>query len=213
MTDLNSEYLKVKDFSDLLNTNLKFFKGDLQETYYYCSPWGKGDDQNNHAEVATKNLIELTEKYRIFTIDGQSSYSDKFIQQRSYLISYMEKETFEKIKEKLLNDNRICTIFFIKKDQPKDSSEFLNFLKNLFTDEYYEVSSLSNSIKRLVLTLDREDPYSVWTRDIAARYDGNSHYKNINSIIKESVYCLIVCKEWNKDPTADTILLEHFRTF
>jgi hypothetical protein len=211
MTDLNSEYLKVKDFSDLLETNIKFFKGEFEETYYYYSPWGKGEDQNNHAQVATQNLIELTEKYRIFTTNGQSSYSDKVTDQRSYLVYYMEKETFEKIKEKLLNDDRIWTIFFIKKE---DGGNFLNIFKNIFSDKYYEVSSLKNiRIKRIVLTLDCGEPYSVWTRDSDARSGDESDYKNIKNIINECVYCLIVCKKWNKDPTADSILLEHFRTF
>ena len=37
----------------------------------------------------------------------------------------------------------------------------------------------------------------------------SSEFENINSILKNTVYCLIVCKEWNTEPNADTILLEH----
>jgi hypothetical protein len=69
-------YHNVKTFKDLLNTNLMFFKGELSSTYYYLAKWGEGEDQNNHAIVSTNNLIQLTEKYNVFTINGQSSYQN-----------------------------------------------------------------------------------------------------------------------------------------
>lgn len=202
-------YSRVNTFSDLLETNLKFFKGELEETYYYGAPWGKGEDQNDHVEVATENLIQLTEKHRIFTTNGQSSYSDKVTDQRSYLICYMEKGTFERVKYSLLNDNRIWVIFFIK----KENKTILDYLKSMFEEgddyEYYELSSLEKKKTKIVLTLDCGSPYSIWRRSIEERYENESNYENIKNIIKDSVYCLIVCKEWNKEPTADRILLDH----
>jgi hypothetical protein len=69
-------YTNVKTFNDLLKTNLMFFRGELLETYYYCAKWGDGEDQNNHAIVSTDNLIQLTGKYNIFTVNGQSSYQN-----------------------------------------------------------------------------------------------------------------------------------------
>jgi hypothetical protein len=202
------EYLKVKDFSDLLKTNLKFFKGELPETYYYGAPWGKGEDQNNHYEVSTQNLIKLTDKYRIFTTNGQSTYSDEVTNQRSYLISYMEPETFEKINKKLLNDKRIWTVFILKNKE----KSFTENIENMFNNNYIEISSLNNNIKRIILTLDCGSPYSVWRRDIEARDEYESCYENIKNIIKDMVYCLIVCKEWDTEPSADTIFLEHIES-
>ena len=71
-----NHYNNVENFSYLLKTNLMFFNGEIDSTYYYGAPWGKGPDQNNHAIVSTNNLIKLTDKYRIFSFDGQSSYTN-----------------------------------------------------------------------------------------------------------------------------------------
>jgi len=188
-------YLKVSNFSDLLKTNLMFFNGELQETYYYGAPWGKGEDQNDHALVSTKNLVELTEKYRIFTTNGQSSYNDFNTDQRSYLIFYIENKTYEKISNNLLNDKRIWCAFIFRKN------------KNI-CDIFSIVSSL-NDKKRVVLTKDCGNPYSIWTCNGDAREYDETFYENINEIVKNTIYCIIICKEWNKEPTADSILLEH----
>ena len=40
--DYKETYDSVKDYSDLLKTNLMFFRGELEETFYYLAPWGKG---------------------------------------------------------------------------------------------------------------------------------------------------------------------------
>jgi hypothetical protein len=110
----------------------------------------------------------------------------------------MEQETFKQIYQKLLNDTRIWNIFIFKKNEEK------NFI---------ELSSLDKNKKRIVLRMDYGEPYVEWIRDIKAREEYESCYENIKNIIKDMVYCIIVCKEWNKELnnmiTADTILLEH----
>jgi hypothetical protein len=203
-------YNKVKDFTDLLQTNLSFFKGDISETFYYDAKWGEGEDQKDHAIVSTNNLIELTEKHRIFTVNGQSSYNDVKTDQRSYLCFYMENETFEKIKNKLMEDNRIWTIFIIKKEEIS-----FKYLKEIFFDyyetNYYEISSIKDKNKtRIVLTMDYKEPYSVWRRDLSCRLENEtSIFENINSILKNIIYCIIIRKEFNKGPNTDEILLNH----
>ncbi len=202
------EYINVKDFTDLLETNLMFFKGNIDETFYYCAKWGEGEDQNDHALVSTDILIKLTEKHRIFTVNGQTSYSDKTTDQRSYLICYMERDTFSKVKDNLLKDDRIWTFFIIK----KEDENILDKLYNLIDEysNYYEISSLDKSKTRIVLTLDCKEPYSVFRREIEARSEFEmTEFDNINSILKDTVYCLIVRKEFNKGPNADEILLEY----
>lgn len=187
-------YKSIKDFSDLLQSNIDFFNGKLNETYYYGSPWGKGEDQNNHAEVSTQNLIELT-KNRIFTTNGQSNYYDKTTDQRSYLVCYMEKDTYNCIHKNLLEDSRIWTVFILAKE---------------YSINYSEITSLSPKKKRIILTLDCKQPYSIWTRGLEAREEYETTvYDNVNNILKETVYCIIVCKEWNKGPSSDSILLEY----
>ena len=192
-------YEKVKDYSDLLNTNLMFFKGELSETFYYGSKWGEGEDQNDHAIVSTKNLIELTEKYRIFTVNGQSSYSDKYTKQRSYLTFYMEEYLFEKIYNRLMNDSRIWVIFNGPVSDVSDVSEY----------DFKEIGSDDSETKRIVLTLDCGEPYSIWNSKYCYRYEDNFSYDKVNNILKKLIYCTIIRKDFSEDPTADSVLLEH----
>lgn len=211
------DYNRVKDFTDLLESNLKFFKGDLSETFYYYAKWGEGEDQNDHAIVSTNNLIELTEKYRIFTVNGQSCYNDEKTDQRSYLNFYMENETFEKIRYKLLEDDRIWTIFIIKKEEEENS--YLKYFKCIrevlfgyYETNYYEISSIDKSKTKIILTMDCKEPYSIWNRELDCRLEYETNiFENINEILKNKVFCLIVRKEYNKGPNVDEILLNYFK--
>lgn len=95
-------YKKVENFTDLLYTNIMFFEGKMSSTYYYFSKWGEGEDQNNHAIISTDNLLELTKKYRLFTINGQSSYTftnDNVIKMTIRKLISINKEITEYNKE------------------------------------------------------------------------------------------------------------------
>ena len=170
-------YNSVRDYSDLLETNLMFFKGDIEETFYYGTAWGKGEDQNNHSIVSTNNLIELTEKYRIFTVNGQSSYEDYCTKQRSYLCFYMEEDVFQKIYDKLLNDNSIWVVC----NGPIDS-------------KIEQIGSVDPEIDRIILTLDLDEPYTEWNKKHSYRYEDNFSYNKVSNILKKLFYCFIIKK-------------------
>jgi hypothetical protein len=187
---MDQVYKRVEDFTDLLQTNLMFFRGEIPRTYYYLAPWGKGADQNNHAEVATTNLIELTEQFRVFTIGGQSSYHTETVHQRSFLECVMEANTFQRVVRRLMGDERIWVYF-----------SFPN---------YSVMTSLAKRVNNLALTIDRGEEFThFWVeprcRDECGRGTG---YKNVDEVFTELILCWIVCKEFDTDPTADTILLE-----
>lgn len=191
-------YKEVKNYSDLLETNLMFFKGEINETFYYLAPCGKGEDQNDHAIVSTNNLIELTEKYRIFTVNGQSSYSDYCTKQRSYLCFYMEENVFEKIYNKLRNDPRIWVIFYGALENKDNEYDF------------YEIASIDTKLQ-IVLTLDCDEPYSIWKSKYCYRYEDELSYKSVNKILKGLIYCIIIRKDFCILPNADDVLIEHLR--
>ena len=138
--EVYKEYTKVKDFSELLQTNIDFFKGKLKEPYYHWYPLKSTEDQDNHCEILTKNLINLHQIYRIFTTDFQTSFSDKNIDQRSYLVCYMEKKTFNSIYKNLLDDTRIYTIFILKQYQSSinysNYSNYISFSKTKKSSSY-----------------------------------------------------------------------------
>jgi len=180
-------YKNIHTYSDLLETNIKFFNNEIDETYYYGGKWGFSEDQNNHADVATKNLIELT-KYGFFTVNGQSSYNDKYIDQRSYLIFYMHKDTFNNLQNKLLNDNRIWTVFILP--------------------DYSIISNYDKSKENIFLTLFNGKECTIFPIKSYMRDEYLSNYKNIENILTNSVYCIVICKEFNKEPNSDQILLE-----
>lgn len=191
-------YKRVQTYDELLQTNQDFFSGTLDRTLYYCARWGEGEDQNNHAEVATENLKALTLTHRVFTVNGQSSYHDEATDQRSYLSGFMEKETFERVRESLLGDPNIWTIFFV--EDPK----------RLCWSCIREISSLPSTVSQIVLTLDTKTPYSIFYRDPEARMEYmDTGYPAIDRIMSTLVFFMIICKEWNAEPNADTILLKH----
>ena len=227
-------YANVQDFTDLLNTNIMFFEGKLPHTYYYLAKWGEGEDQNNHAIVSTNNLIQLTKSYRLFTINGQSSYTNlnehaiemavnklmeidhnciynmfsgcfdnyiielnllrsraymnlekeenKVTIQRSFLEFFMEIKTFDSIKNKLYNDERIwfCIV-----------TPDMKIITNMPT-------------RKLGLTND----YTIFTVDSIWRDFERSPYDNINKILDSLYLCHVCCREFSTPYTADNIMIE-----
>ena len=185
-------YSKVTTYSELIDSNLQFFEGKLQQTFYYSAQWGKSPDQNNHAELATGNLISLHKKYRVYTFNGQSNYEDPehdYIQ-RSYLGFLIEKEQLDKVHKKLINDFRIWTIC---------------------TNPDYSIYGKDEKFFMLDLTLDGGEACTIWNFQTCSRpLDDMSEFDNVNKIVKKLITCWIICKDYCSPYTADQILLEHF---
>ncbi len=186
-------YSNVKTYQDLLDSNIKFFNGTLKKTYYYLAPWGEGEDQNDHAIKSTNNLIKLHQLYQVYTVDGQSNYSDPEYgyYQRSYLGFLVEISTLSKVYEKLLNDPRIWLICTLSNGNT--------------------IGSDIDSIEPIDLTLDADEPYTVWSSVTCLRpHDNMSEFENVNKIIKKLVSCWIICRDFCTPHTADQILVEYF---
>lgn len=165
----NKVYKKVENFTDLLETNIKFFNRDIPCTYYYGATWGDGKDQNNHAIVSTKNLIELTQNHRIFTINGQSSYTN------------MNEEAVEEATQKIEK---------IEKDIKNHRSDYFIFA------EYFDdvLIKLNKSLDIAFENLKKEHNKITMQRSYLEFFIEESTYDSIiDKLIKDNRiwYCII----------------------
>lgn len=217
-------YLKVQNFNDLLITNIMFFEGNLLKTYYYSESWGKGKDQNNHAILSTNNLIKLT-KHRLFTINGQSSYTNfnelniikinnkiKYFSKYCFCNLYIKKLYKDlKKEEKKITIQRSYLFFYIE----KETYEFL--FKKLKKDKriwYYIIAPNMVSIHNIPYSkIYFTDEHTAFTIDNNWRKYEKSQYKNINEILDKLYLCMVCCKKYSTPYTIEDILIEHFTTF
>lgn len=192
---INQLYKTVKNYEDLLKTNVHFFEGKLPGTFYYLAPWGEGSDQNDHLSKSTRNLIKLNSKYRIFTHNGQSNYKDEDIIQRSFIDFYIEIDKFYVLKELLDTDNRIWYVA----DLP--GGEIIS---------KFPSKKGKKEQKEIVVTYDGGKPYTIVNRTTFEDYRFSKQvedFPNILEIFKSLVSVSIICK--NNNILADEILLKY----
>ena len=193
---MNEVYKTVKEYEDLLKTNVDFFKNKLPRTFYYHEPWGEGSDQNDHAIKSTRNLIELNSSYRIFTHNGQSNYHDEYTTQRSFLDFYIEIDKFFELKPYLDTDNRIWYVA----DVPGVEEILSKFPRKK-----------GKEIEEMVLTYEGDEPFTFVNRMRFKNYRFSKEveeYPKILQIFNGLVSVSIICKY---DTLADEVLLEHMK--
>jgi hypothetical protein len=166
-------YNNVQDFTDLLNTNVMFFEGKLLRTYYYYAKWGEGEDQNNHAIVSTNNLIQLTKFNRLFTINGQSSYTN------------MNVHAIEIAIKKLMEID----------DQIKQYNMEHNFMYNMFSgcfDNYIMELNLLRS--RAYMNLEKEENKVTIQRSYLEFFMESNTFDSIKNKLYNDIriwYCIV----------------------
>jgi hypothetical protein len=204
----NVLYTYVNTFEDLCKTNEAFLLGRMPRTFYYGSFFGS-DSGVTHISAAN-TLSTLNGEYYIFTMDGQSNDCDSKemtidsdgLQQRSYLLGFMEEERLEKLLPHLLADDRIYTsvlhndfiryydnfpkndfILNVTREKPK-GSEKINFFTNV---ERYNDKDISE------FAMNRP----------------SSDEKKLLRAFYNKVFFEIIIKKYCNDISADDVLLEH----
>jgi hypothetical protein len=74
--DKKKIYSKVSNFDDLLTTNILFLHGLMPTTYYHLSPI---------YDMDVSKLVAITQHFKYFTTDGQSSECNDQTKQKAYL--------------------------------------------------------------------------------------------------------------------------------
>ncbi len=231
-------YLDVKEYGDLLNTNIMFLFRKIPCTFYYPNIWGEGLDQNDHAIVSTPNLIQLTEKYRLFTVDGQTSYCNN----NKEAIDFAEKNLTEiKNQINLYKESNLFTRCFYSEMEElnikyNNACEELDSQKNKIIQqrsylEFFVEPLVLNKIKNYIINdsriwyciigpnklIDTNMPRSkiflgnnnnFYTTVSEQRDKYKSIYPNINKILDSLYLCMVVCKDFQTEYTADDIMME-----
>lgn len=180
-------YHNIQTYDELLQTNLDFFKGKIDSTFYYHEKWTYEED---HFSSSTSTLVELTHN-NVFTFNGQSPSPN----QRSYVEFLMPSEMVEKIYAYMEVDPRIWVQF-----------EWKNGL--LWSSIDSKKIALTRTDKKKVCTeWHNAEWQNVNDGKIGNRIGGLWDYPNIEKILSEMVYGVVICRDFNKD-NAEQILLD-----
>ena len=90
-------YSSVEDWNDLIETNLLFLSGEIEETFYH------GGKLNSETTYFLNDIIELNKK-GLFTYTSQPYVYNK---QRSYLSFHCERKLIKKLLNKLKENKKI----------------------------------------------------------------------------------------------------------
>lgn len=188
-TVVDERYLSVRSFNDLLQINVEFLENKLPCTYYYGGPFGDCDDHTPRRNY----LIDLHTKYSVYTINGQSNVSDPTFIQHSYLNFIVKQDVSAKIQRKLFNHPEIYTYAYIP-----------NKIKSVISDNFPE--------EKFSLTRYIEDNKWIsptnWHRDIDWYNELDTPYLNVDKVLHDCSYYMIVVKDPASGRESDEILRE-----
>lgn len=198
----------VKNYDDLLKTNIAFLENRLPKAYYYCDSFG-GEGDESHIS-SRDSLINLHYK-KIFTHDGQSNFEETiedFITytgehlknyttgQRGYLSFLAPEEIAQNILPHLLLDKRI-------------------YISMIFPDGIRNIDNMPRPIIELTCEYDDENGETCGTNfkrrtwQELEKFDSSTLYPNIHKIINKLVFCEIICVDFNADIASEDILLSY----
>ncbi len=202
-------YKYVNTFEDLCKTNEAFLLGRMPYTFYYGGEFGS-DSGVTHLSAAN-TLSILNGKYYVFTMDGQSNdceykeatVDSEGLQQRSYLLGYMDQEQLEKLLPHLLMDDRIyISILYNDYIRYYDNFPRNEYILNVTRDK--EKGSKNFNYFTNTQRYDNQD-WSMRAFNSPNKEDG----KNVIRVFYNKVFFEIIVKEYCYNKSADDILLEH----
>ena len=227
--DYEKVYSKVENYYQLIATNIAFLKSKLPRTWYYGERWGSPEAED-HADVATNNLIKLHE-YGVMTVNGQSSFCEKNVyippwqridektgeirkggdihdyssSQRSYVVCYIPVSMAETLLPYLLLDKRI----YVSMHWPDAIRQVDN------VDTYYHKGKFIFDLTTEQIGNNPPESYTKWRRMHRDEYntivyeDSPDFEKNIYKIYSKLMYVTVINREFCQEPTSDQILLNN----
>ena len=150
--DFAADFELVRNFtwSELLDYNIEFLKGERQGTFYHAAPL--------YSDQVPEDLIAIT-KRGMFTTDGQGTELDSTTKQKAYLYAYIPLSLAEQvIRGVRLDDDVVCEIRLIRRKQTIYVSD--------------ELATLHKNRDKFSLTQDREEESESWRQ--YTNYWGNT---------------------------------------
>lgn len=220
---LDKVYKSVKTYDELLETNIKFLKGELPGTWYYDSPWGEGGDQKTHAlENVTKILLNLHKK-GVFTQGGQSSACGTYnlekesegmraylinegvvaYKQRSCISGFVSVEIAQKLLPILKKDKRI----YFQIQYPNSEGDFSNIPYKFDYEGFPQKFDVTLEKMKDGSWREITNMYEETYKEKIVNYSPKK-YSNIRKILKEQAIFDVILRKYCEGPEADKILLD-----
>jgi len=207
-------YEQVQSYEELLLTNIAQLQSKLPKTFFYNGRWGDTEDQNNHAQKATDNLI-LLHNYKLFTINGQSNFcgyetpESKYpVMQMSYVEFFTTNEFAMQLLPHLLLDKRVYVSMVFP-----DGVRHINNMppEQMLPVTTYEDETTFYATRSVWRAYSYQELYEPCFPLYATFVDSPVAKKKIEDILKTLVFCTVICREQGADDTADDILLTHVK--
>ena len=180
----------------MIETNLLFLNGDIDETFYHGGPLNSETIENKDF---LNDVIELN-KQQIFTYDSQPCLFNK---QRSYISFHCNIDLIEKLFDKLKNDKNIyfscktsetyydnmeCEKLNLSRNKRNGKwNKYTNWWKNNYIEDDCVFPSYLESLI--------EDEYPV-----------------VCDLLENSTDCMIILKNFKNDISAPNILLNYINS-
>jgi hypothetical protein len=191
--DTNKIYQNVKNYDDLIRTNLMFLEGLMPMTFYHSGPIYDTD------LIKTK---EITSKYRFFTMDGQSNFCDNYLKQRTYLSGIIPLVNLKSLRKKLDNSDFWYSIYIISERKYYTNIPYESLTKQEWKqyrfpegtpesddeDEYYYNYADEVLYEFFNLTIDGKIPFTnLWKDDSKQYWKLIKNNPNLNEEVKKEI--------------------------
>lgn len=215
-TEIDMMYKSVKTYKDLLNVNIKFLKGEIEQTLYHLAP------VNEETIPLLDNLIRLN-KLGYYTTGGQPAlceYNEQVkiepnvvqyysMEQKPFIEGLIEKKIVKKLTKFLKEQHDMYYLISYKNNKTETNIPF--------GDDMYNMTREKSHVD---INMLKDEPWSEYTnipniyQETETFYDEayyhHNEYPNIVKLIDKCYHLIVVGKEYGKDIQLEERLLEFF---
>jgi hypothetical protein len=184
-------YKNVKTYQDLLDINIQYFNGEVDEIITTSIAFYENHDIYVNSK---ETLIELTYKKVYYCSGGPSIFilnDEQIIRQRSDICFLIDIYTANLLKDYLFSDNRIYVSMYFPNG---------NYIDNMPLDlDILPISYVNNNI------------VNIWKRNYI-KFSNSKEFTNlgeIENILSNLVECSIISVDFDTDESVENILLSH----
>lgn len=184
-------YKDVKTYQDILDINIRYFNGDVDEILTTSVPFYENYDTYVYSR---QTLIELTNK-KIYYCCGNPSIhimnDEHVVKQRSDIYFLIDIDTAELLKNYLFTDHRIYVSMYYPNG---------NYIDNMPLDS-----------ETLPLSYSNDDVLTSWLRNHNKFSDSKAYIDldDIENIFDKLVECSIICVDFDSEEPVENILLSY----
>lgn len=178
---------KVKTYEDLIDANVAFIRNTDEVA---CSPYHFAPLEPD-SRALVENLVTLHTKYKLVTVNGQSSACDKYSRQKAYVCFYIEKNVAsEALIKRMVESDKMVVYAFDNETKKSFSTEGATSPYVVTEDKDTHGWSAYTSID-----IDEDNLENDW-----------QGFANIQGLLKNSFYVCAAHKKWCEGDIETTLL-------